>query len=103
VNCPISKKDQVSEEQWALRIELAAPQRIVDQLGVTDVIYDHMTAKAPGSGDAFLINAHGLQYSEIRASNLLKIDMSGEVLLGSRPEWAAARRVLDRACTDYMH
>jgi ribulose-5-phosphate 4-epimerase/fuculose-1-phosphate aldolase len=83
VNYAFSIREQVSAEEWAVRVDLAAFYRIVDQLGMTDVIYNHITAKVPGCENQFLINPLGLHYSEITASNLLKINLEGDVLLAS--------------------
>jgi ribulose-5-phosphate 4-epimerase/fuculose-1-phosphate aldolase len=70
----------VSEAEWAARVDLAAFYRIVDQLGMTDVIYNHITLKVPDAEGQFLINPLGLHYSEVTASNLVKIDLDGNIL-----------------------
>ncbi|TAJ21084.1 MAG: class II aldolase, partial [Dehalococcoidia bacterium] len=44
-----SIKGQVSPEEWAARVELAACYRLVDRYGMTDMIYNHITAKVPGT------------------------------------------------------
>jgi len=53
-------------------------------LGWTEMIYNHITLRLPDSvtgGDKqFLINPFGLHYSEVTASNLLKIDLQGNKL-----------------------
>ena len=72
-----------SEEEWAVRQELAACYRIFDMLGWSESIYNHISAKVPGEDDAFLINPFGLLYSEVCASNLVKIDIDGNTLDGS--------------------
>jgi ribulose-5-phosphate 4-epimerase/fuculose-1-phosphate aldolase len=71
-------------EEWQARIELAACYRIFAMLGWAEMIYNHITVRLPQSvaGDAkqFLINPFGLHYSEVTASNLVKIDTAGTVL-----------------------
>ena len=71
-------------DEWQARVQLAACYRIFDLLGWTEMIYNHITLRLPGSvtGDAkqFLINPFGLHYSEVRASNLIKIDVQGNKL-----------------------
>jgi len=71
-------------DEWAARIQLAACYRIFDMLGWTEMIYNHITVRLPDSvtnGDKqFLINPFGLHYSEVTASNLLKIDVKGNKL-----------------------
>lgn len=76
-----SVRDQVSEEEWKCRQELAAFYRMVANLGLTDLIHNHITARVPGTSDQFLINPFGLDYSEITASSLVKIDLDGNVIL----------------------
>jgi ribulose-5-phosphate 4-epimerase/fuculose-1-phosphate aldolase len=71
-------------DEWAARVQLAAAYRIFDMLGWTEMIYNHITVRLPDSvtgGDKqFLINPFGLHYSEVTASNLLKIDVRGKKL-----------------------
>ena len=69
-----------------VRVELAACYRIFDLLGWTELIFNHITAKVPGPEEHFLINPFGLHYSEITASNLVKIDLDGNVIGDS--EWS---------------
>ena len=74
-----SVKDQVSPEEWQARVELAACYRLVDHYGMTDLIYNHITARIPGT-EHLLINLYGLLYKEITASSLVKIDVEGEII-----------------------
>jgi ribulose-5-phosphate 4-epimerase/fuculose-1-phosphate aldolase len=71
-------------EEWAARLQLAACYRVFAMLGWTEMIYNHITVRLPDSvtgGDKqFLINPFGLHYSEVTASNLLKIDLQGKKL-----------------------
>ena len=60
-----------------LRRQLAAAYRLVDYFGWTELIYGHLTARVPGDKPHFLINLFGLNYDEITASNLVKIDLDG--------------------------
>ena len=68
----------VSEAEWKLRVQLAAAYRLVDHFGWCELIYAHLTARVPGPDEHFLINPYGLNYDEITASNLVKIDVNGE-------------------------
>jgi ribulose-5-phosphate 4-epimerase/fuculose-1-phosphate aldolase len=68
------------EQEWALRVELAAFYRAMVKFGLTDLIYNHITAKVPGGDEHFLINPYGLHYSEITASCFYKIDITGNVI-----------------------
>jgi ribulose-5-phosphate 4-epimerase/fuculose-1-phosphate aldolase len=71
---------QWSAAEWQTRIEVAACYRLVLHFGMTDLIYNHITARVPGSDHQYLINPYGLMYDEITASNLVKIDLDGNIL-----------------------
>ena len=75
-------------DEWAARLQLAACYRIFAMLGWTEMIYNHITVRLPDSvsGDdkQFLINPFGLHYSEVTASNLVKINLKGDILDGSK-------------------
>ena len=77
----------VHPEEWAARLQLAACYRVFAMLGWVEMIYNHITVRLPDSvtnGEKhFLINPFGLHYSEVTASNLVKIDVAGNVLDGS--------------------
>jgi ribulose-5-phosphate 4-epimerase/fuculose-1-phosphate aldolase len=74
-------------DERAARLELAACYRIFAMLGWTEMIYNHITVRLPdsvtGGEKQFLINPFGLHYTEVTASNLVKIDLQGRVLDGS--------------------
>ena len=70
----------IAPEEWAVRVELAACYRIFDHLGWVELIYNHITARVPGPDRHFLINPFGLSYREVTASNLVKIDLEGNVV-----------------------
>src|SRR6516165_11469568 len=75
-----SIRAEVSAEEWQARVDLAACYRLVDKYGMTDLIYNHITARIPGSNDHLLINLYGLLYKEITASSLVKIDREGNII-----------------------
>lgn len=70
-------RDQVSPEEWAARVDLAAAYRLVALYGWDDLIFTHLSARAPGPEHHFLINDYSLMFEEITASNLVKIDLEG--------------------------
>jgi ribulose-5-phosphate 4-epimerase/fuculose-1-phosphate aldolase len=61
-------------------VQLAACYRVFHLLGWTELIYNHITVRIPGPERHFLINPFGLHYSEVKASNLVKIDLEGRVI-----------------------
>jgi len=72
-------RERVSREEWQMRVDLAAAYQLAALFKWTDLIYTHFSARVPGSED-FLINAYGLMFDEITASNLVRIDARGKVL-----------------------
>lgn len=68
------------EAERGLRVQLAAAYRMVDYYGWTEQIYGHLTARVPGPEAHFLINPFGLNYDEVTASNLVKIDCDGNIV-----------------------
>lgn len=75
-----SLKDQVSPEEWQLRVDLAACYRLVAAYGWSDLIFTHISARIPGPEHHFLINPYGMLFEEVTASSLIKIDQQGEKL-----------------------
>ena len=63
-----------------LRVQLAACYRVFHLLGWTELIYNHITVRIPGPERHFLINPFGLHSREVKASNLVKIDLEGRVI-----------------------
>jgi ribulose-5-phosphate 4-epimerase/fuculose-1-phosphate aldolase len=76
----VLRNSRMSEAEWQARQELAACYRVFAMLGWDESIYNHITVKVPDEEDAFLINPFGLHFSEVKASNLVKIDIDGNKL-----------------------
>lgn len=74
-----SKKDVVSAAEWKTRVDLAAAYRLFHLLGMTDLIYTHMSARVPDEEGRFLINPYGLMFHEVTASSLVKVDINGNL------------------------
>ena len=66
-----------------VRIHLAAAYRLAALNGWDDTVYTHFSATVPGEPGTYLINAFGLGFDEIRASDLVKVDVRGRVVDGS--------------------
>jgi len=71
------KELPMTEAERKARIELAAAYRIVDMFGWVELIFNHITLRVPGPQKHFLINPFGLHYREVKASNLVLIDIDG--------------------------
>ena len=76
-------RDQVSDDEWQLRVDLAACYRLIALHGWDDLVFTHISARVPGPDEHFLINAYGLLFEEMTASSLVKVDLDGNVVLDS--------------------
>lgn len=79
----LSVRARVSDEEWQLRVDLAACYRLIALYGWDDLVFTHISARVPGDGEHFLINAYGLLFEEMTASSLVKVDERGEKVLDS--------------------
>jgi len=77
----VSVQNQVTAEEWELRVNLAACYRLIAMFGWDDLIFTHISARVPGPEDHFLINAYGLLFEEMTASSLVKVGLDGEIVL----------------------
>ena len=76
----MNARTEMSSQEWDTRVQLAACYRLVAHFGMSDLIYNHITARIPGTDDHLLINPYGMMYDEITASSLVKIDLAGNIL-----------------------
>lgn len=76
-------KSHVSEEEWKLRVDLAALYRLVAMYGWDDLLFTHISIRIPGPEHHFLMNPFGLMFDEITASSLVKIDLDGNIVMPS--------------------
>jgi len=74
------RPERFGPEEWEARVQLAAAYRIFDHLGWTELIYNHISLRVPGEPQHYLINPFGLHYSEVSASNLVKVDLEGRIV-----------------------
>jgi ribulose-5-phosphate 4-epimerase/fuculose-1-phosphate aldolase len=72
-----SLEGKVSEEEWQVRVDLAAAYRLVAFYGWDDLIFTHLSARIPGPEHHFLLNPYNLMFEEVTASSLVKVDMEG--------------------------
>lgn len=71
--------ESITEAEWRVRVDLAACYRLFHRLGWVELIFNHITARVPGT-EHFLINPFGLRYDEVKASNLVKLDLDGNIV-----------------------
>ncbi|HXW26695.1 MAG TPA: class II aldolase/adducin family protein [Xanthobacteraceae bacterium] len=69
----------VSNAEWQARVDLAAAYRLIAHYGWGDVIYNHSSMRVPGEERKFLIKRHELLYTEVTASNLVKVGMDDDL------------------------
>ena len=72
-----SLEGKVSEEEWKIRVDLAAAYRLVAHYGWDDLIFTHLSARVPGPEHHFLLNPYNLMFEEVTASSLVKVGMDG--------------------------
>ncbi len=85
-----SLQNSVSDAEWQTRVDLAAAFRMGHHLQWNDTIRNHITARIPDDPEHFLMNAYGLGWQEITASNLLKLDLNGNIVTETDQIVAAA-------------
>ena len=72
-----SMEGKVSDEEWKIRIDLAAAYRLIAYYGWDDLIFTHLSARIPGPEHHFLLNPYNLMFEEVTASSLIKVDTNG--------------------------
>ena len=75
-------RNDISAEEWEVRVDLAAMYRLTHMMGWDDTVWNHITARTPGTDHSFFMHRFGLLYEEVTASNLIKVDENGKVLEG---------------------
>lgn len=76
----MSKPLTMSETEWQSRCDLAALYRLIAYYRMTDLIDTHITLRVPGPDRHFLINRYGVAFEKMRASDLVMIDLEGNVV-----------------------
>jgi ribulose-5-phosphate 4-epimerase/fuculose-1-phosphate aldolase len=82
INRPL---ESLSSER-ELRQNLAAAYRLFAHFHMDDLTYTHLSARLPGSLSYF-ISPFGLLFSEVNASDLLKVSLEGEILEGTEYQY----------------
>ncbi|MEU4659751.1 class II aldolase/adducin family protein [Streptomyces sp. NPDC023723] len=108
----IADDGPMTDAELAVRRDLAAAYRLCALFGWDDLIYTHISARLPGPAHHFLVNPLGLGFEEITASNLVKIDLDGNVIGDSPHRPNAAGFVIhgaihsarqDAQCVMHLH
>src|SRR5450631_808445 len=67
-------------EEWRLRCELTDFYHLVDFMGWTEMIFNHISVRLPGTQHHYLVNPFGLNYVEITPEKLLKVGVDGRLV-----------------------
>ncbi len=65
----------MTAEEWEARVELAAVYRLCHYYGWGELIYNHCSHRVPGEPNKILMKRHADMWSEVTASNLVKVDI----------------------------
>lgn len=80
----------IEEERLHRKQELAAAFRVFGRLGFSEGVAGHITARDPEFPDTFWVNPFGMSFSQIKVSDLIRVDHHGNLLHGKRPVNRAA-------------
>lgn len=79
-----------AEERQHRKQRLAAAFRLFAKFGFDEGVAGHITARDPERQDHFWVNPFGLDFSQIRVSDLVLVNDKGEVVEGEMPVNGAA-------------
>ncbi|MBL6689716.1 MAG: class II aldolase/adducin family protein [Pseudomonadales bacterium] len=91
------------EQERQARIDTAALYRLVALNGWDDLVGTHISARIPGDEPRFLLNPYGMLFEEIRASDLLTIDLDGNQLTESEYTYNRAGFTIHSAVHMHRH
>lgn len=77
-----ARRRNISDAEWGARVQLAACYRAFAHYGWDELIYNHMSVRVPDEPNHMLLNPWGLCFDEINASDLLKLDLAGNLVDG---------------------
>ncbi len=79
----IANSSAIAAEELRIRRDLAAAYRLAAHRGWDDLVWTHISAAVPNEPGHYLLNRFGLRFAEVTASNLVKVNLNGEVVDGS--------------------
>jgi len=99
-----------SERVTRLRADLSLALRAAAQHGFTEGVCNHFSVELPDGLGRFLLNPHGLLWSEVGVDDIVMVDAQGSVLAGRHAVeptamfiHAAIHRLANRACVLHTH
>lgn len=72
----------MTDAEAGVRRDLAAAYRLCARRGWDDIVWTHLSAAIPGQDGVYLINRFGLRFAEVTASNLVRVNLQGQLLPG---------------------
>lgn len=78
INTPVAAL--YSQDEQDLRLDLAAAYRLIHYYGMTETIHSHISVRIQSEPAIFLLNPYGMLFDEIRASDLVRVDVHGNKL-----------------------
>lgn len=88
-NAPDASRS-TADERAHRKLMLAAGFRLFSKCGFDEGVAGHITARDPERADHFWVNPFGMHFSQIRVSDLILVNHTGEVVEGDRPVNTAA-------------
>ena len=88
--------DTVAEERLHRKQRLAAAFRIFSRFGLDEGAAGHITVRDPEHPETFWLNPFGVHFSQVKVSNLIRVDHQGNVVEGSHPVNRAAFAIHSR-------
>src|SRR6187200_3570964 len=76
---PATSLADITDAERQARVDLAAVYRLCAHYGWDDVIYNHCAMRVPGEDGKFLMKRHESLWTEVTASNLVKVDMGDDL------------------------
>lgn len=86
----------LEEERLHRKQRLAASFRLFSKLGFDEGVAGHITVRDPVQPDTFWVNPFGVHFSQIKVSNLIRVDHTGATIEGKFPVNAAAYAIHSR-------
>jgi ribulose-5-phosphate 4-epimerase/fuculose-1-phosphate aldolase len=80
-----NRREHFGDAEWQARVDLAALFRVVAHYGMSDLANGAIAARVPDAPEHYLIHPYGMFWEEARASDMVKIDASGQPVDADAP------------------
>jgi ribulose-5-phosphate 4-epimerase/fuculose-1-phosphate aldolase len=82
--------DSIEAERLHRKQRLAAAFRLFSKFGFDEGVAGHITVRDPEFTDNFWVNPFGIHFSQVKVSNLIRVDHNGNTVEGTFPVNTAA-------------